>query len=143
MLTHLYWLLLVLVVLAVFYLVALRLKQLKLALILVLALGLSGHLFYFFYLEQVLVKRFGGSMSLNLPQETYHLGVTWKEDNLWIHTYYPATNECVFREYSRGRMMEGEVRLRNCNPWPAPQSERPASDLPQASLPQPTSEVSQ
>lgn len=116
MLANLYWLLVVAVLLGVFYLISVRLGKLKIALIVALVMGVLSHSFYYFYLEQILVKRYGGSMSLNVPDGQHHIGVTWKGDNLWIQNYNPATNECIFREYSRGSVLEGEVRIRNCNP---------------------------
>lgn len=116
MLANLYWLLVVAVLLGVFYLISVRLGQLKVALLVALIMGVLSHGFYYFYLEQLLVKRYGGSMSLNVPEGQHHLGVTWKGDHLWIQNYDPKTNECIFREYSRGSFLEGEVRIRNCNP---------------------------
>ncbi|SFC16562.1 hypothetical protein SAMN05660443_1696 [Marinospirillum celere] len=116
MLANLYWLLVVAVLLGVFYLISVRLGKLKIALIVALVMGVLSHSFYYFYLEQILVKSYGGSMSLNVPDGQRHIGVTWKGDNLWLQNYNPATNECIFREYSRGSVLEGEVRIRNCNP---------------------------
>lgn len=116
MLANFYWILVVLLVLGLFYLVGMKFGKLKPALILALLLAVCSHLFYYYYLEQMLVKRWGGSMSIQVPEGQYHIGVTWKDDHLWIQNYDPATNECIFREYSRGSVLEGQVRLRNCNP---------------------------
>lgn len=116
MLTHLYWLCVVIVVFGSFYLVAVRLGQVKAALVVAVVLGVISHSFYYFYLEQLLVKRYGGTMSLTQPAGTYHMGMTWKDDHLWIQSYDPRTNECLFREYSRGSVLQGEVRVRQCNP---------------------------
>lgn len=124
MLANLYWLLVVAVLLGVFYLISVRLGKLKVALVVALVMGVLSHGFYYFYLEQILVKRYGGSMSLSVPEGQHHLGVTWKGDNLWIQNYNPATNECIFREYSRGSVLEGEVRIRNCNPLHLLQDEK-------------------
>ena len=131
MLANLYWLLVVALVLGVFYLISVRLGKLKIALIVALVMGAISHGFYYFYLEQVLVKRYGGSMSLSVPEGQQHIGVTWKDDHLWIQNYDPATNECIFREYSRGSFLEGEVRIRNCNPLQRGQVDaQPALPLP-------------
>lgn len=116
MLVNFYWVLIALLGLGVVYLLGIKLGKVKPALVLALVIAISGHLIYYFYLEQILVKRWGGSMSLQVPSGQYHLGVTWKDDHLWIQNYDPATNECIFREYSRGSLLEGQVKLRNCNP---------------------------
>lgn len=116
MLANFYWILVALVVLGAFYLIAMRLGKIKPALVVALLLAVMGHIFYYYYLEQMLVKRWGGSMQIQVPEGQYHIGVTWKDDNLWIQNYDPASNQCIFREYSRGSVLEGEVRLRNCNP---------------------------
>ncbi|WP_404417102.1 hypothetical protein [Marinospirillum sp.] len=116
MLTNLYWLVVVALLLGVFYLISVRLGKVKLALIVALVMGVLSHSFYYFYLEQILVKSYGGSMSLEVPEGQYHLGVTWKGDNLWIQNYDPAENRCIFREFSRGSMLEGQVVINDCNP---------------------------
>lgn len=117
MLTTLYWLIIFALILASFYLIAIRFSKLKPALVVTLVLAVISYSFYYFYLEQLLVKRYGGSMVITVPEGMHHLGVTWKDDHLWIENYDPIKNECVFREYSRGSMLEGQVKLRNCNPW--------------------------
>lgn len=116
MLTTLYWLVSLTGIFALFYLLAVRFSKLKIALIISLALALTSYSFYYFYLEQLLVKSYGGSMVITIPEGQHHLGVTWKEDHLWIENYDPIKNECIFREYSRGSMLEGKVILRNCSP---------------------------
>ena len=45
-----------------------------------------------------------------------HIAATWKDDNLWIENYDPATNRCIFTEYSKGNLLEGKVTIKNCNP---------------------------
>ncbi|WP_178006190.1 hypothetical protein [Marinospirillum perlucidum] len=116
MLTNLYWLVVVALLLGIFYLISVRLGRVRVALVVALVLGVLSHSFYYFYLEQLLVKRYGGSMSLQVPEGQYHLGVTWKGDNLWIQNYDPDNNNCIFREFSRGSMLEGQVVIKNCNP---------------------------
>jgi len=44
------------------------------------------------------------------------IAATWKDDNLWIENYDPATNRCIFAEYSKGNLLEGKVTIKNCNP---------------------------
>ena len=41
---------------------------------------------------------------------------TTREDNLWIENYNAETNTCIFREYSRGNLLQGKVTIKNCNP---------------------------
>lgn len=76
----------------------------------------AAGLFYYFYLEQMLVKRWGGSMAVNVPAGMYHVAATWKDDHLWIENYDPDKNQCIFQEYSRGNILEGKVVIKNCNP---------------------------
>ncbi|NLW05875.1 MAG: hypothetical protein GX029_11745 [Pseudomonadaceae bacterium] len=116
MLTNIYWVTALTIIFAVFYLIAVRFSMPKLAFIVVALLGITSHSFYYFYLEQLLVKHYGGSMVIQIPDGQHHLGVTWKDEHLWIENYDPIKNECIFREYSRGSVLEGQVKLRNCNP---------------------------
>ncbi|GLR64639.1 hypothetical protein [Marinospirillum insulare] len=118
MLTTFYWITSFTIIFAIFYLIAIRFSKPKPALVVTLVLALGSYSFYYFYLEQLLVKRYGGSMVIQIPDGQHHLGVTWKDDHLWIENYDPIKNECIFREYSRGSVLEGQVKLRNCNPWP-------------------------
>lgn len=71
---------------------------------------------YCFYFQQVFVKRWGGVMTFQVPEGHVHLAATWKDDNLWVENYDPATNTCHFREYSRGNLLQGKVTIQNCNP---------------------------
>lgn len=76
----------------------------------------AASMFYYFYLEQMLVKRWGGTMAVSVPSNMQHVAATWKDDNLWIENYDPQKNQCVFQEYSRGNILEGRVVIKNCNP---------------------------
>lgn len=116
MLSNIYWVVILAIIFTVFYLVAVRFSMPKIAFVTAAALGFASHSFYYFYLEQILVKHYGGSMIIQIPDGQHHLGVTWKDDHLWIENYDPIKNECIFREYSRGSVLEGQVKLRNCNP---------------------------
>lgn len=116
MVTYLYWFCVVALLCGVLFGIGVRLGKWKPALILAALIGLAGTLAYYFWLQQVFVKRFGGTMSITIPADHYHLNATWKDDNLWIEDYNPQTNECIFREYSRGNMLQGKVVLKNCNP---------------------------
>jgi hypothetical protein len=116
MVTYFYWIFVVAISGGTLYLLGFRLQQWLPALVISGVLGLSCVGFYYFYLQQMLVKRWGGSMSITVPDGLQHIAATWKGDNLWIQNYDPQTNTCIFQEYSRGNMLQGEVRLRNCNP---------------------------
>jgi len=81
-----------------------------------------GFLAYYFYFEQVFVKRYGGVMSITVPDGQQHILATWKDDNLWIENYDPATNTCHFNEYSKGNLLQGKVMIKNCDPIAVQQS---------------------
>ena len=91
-------------------------KAAAIAAALVLFVGWVG---YYFYLEQIFVKRYGGVMTIRVPEGQRHIAATWKEDNLWVENYDPQTNECIFSEYARGNVLEGRVTIKNCNPLAA------------------------
>ncbi|UCB55453.1 MAG: hypothetical protein JSW45_02685 [Thiotrichales bacterium] len=116
MVTYFYWALVFGLVAAALILIGYKLQEWKVAAItaaIVLVVGLGA---YYFHFEQVFVKRYGGVMSVSVPEGHLHLAATWKDDNLWIENYDPATNTCHFREYSRGNVLEGRVTIKNCNP---------------------------
>ncbi|MDO3382938.1 hypothetical protein [Gilvimarinus algae] len=71
---------------------------------------------YYFHFEQVFVKRYGGVMKIKVPDGQQHIAATWKDDNLWVENYDPATNTCHFNEYSKGNLLQGRVTIENCNP---------------------------
>lgn len=75
-----------------------------------------GWVAYFFYLQQIFVKHYGGMMRIAVPAGQRHIAATWKEDHLWIENYDPQKNVCYFYEYSRGNLLEGKVMITNCNP---------------------------
>ena len=116
MITYLYWLVVIGAAFGLIFLFGARFASWKGAAIgggLVLFVGWAA---YFFYFEQIFVKRYGGVMSIRVPAGMQHIAATWKDDNLWIENYDPAKNECVFAEYSKGNMLEGRVTIKNCNP---------------------------
>lgn len=116
MITYLYWLLVIALMAGVIYVAGYKLQNWKNSLIGALAVLLVGTLAYYFHFEQIFVKRFGGVMSITVPDDQLHLAATWKGDNLWIENYDPKTNTCHFREYSRGNLLEGHVIIKHCNP---------------------------
>ena len=116
MVTYLYWLLVGAVVIGALFGIGVRMGKWKPAVVVSLILLVTGTLMYYFWLEQVFVKRFGGRMSVTVPEGQYHISATWKADNLWIENYDPEKNECIFGEYSRGNVLEGKVIIKNCSP---------------------------
>jgi hypothetical protein len=116
MITYLYWATVLLLVGAVLFLVGKKLESWKIAvpasaLILVVAWAA-----YYFHFQQIFVKRWGGVMTVHVPDGQHHLSATWKDDNLWIENYDPATNTCHFTEYSKGNLLQGHVTIKKCNP---------------------------
>jgi len=120
MVTYFYWGLVFAAAILVVWLFAARLDQWRGALVgagIVLFVGWAA---YFFYFQQVFVKRWGGVMSVAVPDGQHHITATWKDDNLWIENYDPQTNRCIFTEYSKGNLLEGKVTIKNCNPLMPP-----------------------
>jgi len=116
MITYFYWSLIVLLALLPFYLIGVKAKQWKIASAASVLVFLIGWAAYFFHFQQLFVKRWGGVMTISVPAGQYHMGATWKDDNLWIENYEPATNTCHFQEYSKGNLLQGKVTIKNCNP---------------------------
>lgn len=116
MITYLYWLAVVAAALGALWLIGFVARRWLPGVLTAAAIVLVGVIAYFFYYQQIFVKRWGGVMSISVPAGQYHMGVTWKDDNLWIENYDPANNTCEFREYSRGDLLQGRVILKNCNP---------------------------
>lgn len=116
MTTYIFWFLLVSISLAIVMGLGVKYRQWKFGMAVGAVVLLAGSLWYFLWLEQVLVKRFGGVMHVTAAEGTRHLGSTWKDDNLWIESFNPADNTCELREYSRSGLLEGRVVIRDCNP---------------------------
>lgn len=75
-----------------------------------------GYVAYTSYFENMMAKRWGGVLNVQTPAGELHILSTWKDDNLWLETYLPDENICIFREWSKMGVLEGEVRIKNCNP---------------------------
>ncbi|MEX2481468.1 MAG: hypothetical protein WD928_11470 [Gammaproteobacteria bacterium] len=116
MITYLYWAAVIALVVAVMTVLAGRMNDIRMALIVSAVILISGWAAYYFHFQQIFVKRFGGVMSVSVPAGQRHISATWKDDNLWIENYDPETNTCIFSEYARGNLLEGRVRIKNCNP---------------------------
>jgi hypothetical protein len=116
MITYLYWALVIALVIAAMALLAGRMNNIRLALIASVAILAAGWGAFHFHFEQLFVKRFGGVMSISVPDGQHHIAATWKDDHLWVQNYDPVTNTCIFSEYARGNVLEGRVLIKNCNP---------------------------
>jgi len=114
--TYLYWAIVIAAMALALWLVGGLLKQWGAALVLAALICLVGAAAYYFHYQQILVKRWGGVMQVSVPDGHRHLGVTWKEDHLWIESFDPASNTCEFREHSRGDVLQGRVIIKNCHP---------------------------
>jgi hypothetical protein len=116
MITYLYWIGLVALIIAVIYGMGVKANSWKTAVIVALVLLAVGWGSYAFHFQQIFVKRYGGEMTIRVPDGQLHIGVTWKDDNMWIENYDPKTNTCIFSEYSKGNLLQGRVIIKNCNP---------------------------
>ncbi len=116
MITYVYWFLLVVLVLGVFMGLGVRFGLWKLGFAAGILIALVGTGSYYFYFEQIFVKRYGGVMPISTPAQRLHLGITWKDDHLWVETWDPKENNCYFGEYSRSHILQGEVIIHDCNP---------------------------
>jgi len=116
LITYLYWAAVLGLAVAVIVLVGVKLANLRAALAVSAAVLVVGWAAYYFYLQQVFVKRWGGVMAISVPEGQHHIAATWKDDNLWVENYDPKSNTCVFTEYSRGNLLQGRVVIKDCNP---------------------------
>ena len=116
MITYLYWAAVMALALGALWAGAVSIGKPLGGLVAAVAILVAGWLAYSFHFENVFVKRWGGVMSVTVPDGQHHLGATWKDDNLWVENYDPASNTCEFREYSKGNLLQGRVIIKNCNP---------------------------
>lgn len=116
MITYAYWTLIVALMLGTLWLLGIRQQSWRSGLAAAIAVLGLGSGAYFFHYQQIFVKNWGGVMTIKTPPGYYHIGTTWKDDNLWVETFNPSDNSCHFNEYSRGDLLQGEVVVRNCNP---------------------------
>ncbi len=116
MVTYLYWIVIIALAFSLLLLIGYKAEEWKIAAIACISVLTIGFVAYHFHFQQVFVKRYGGVMTINVPEGELHLAATWKDDNLWIENYNPLSNTCHFREYSRGNLLQGQVTIKNCNP---------------------------
>jgi hypothetical protein len=115
MITYLYWLAVIFAA-GLLGLAVGRFIGWKYAVLVVVVALLIGWLAFYFKYEQTFVKNYGGIMSIKVPEGQMHLSATWKDDHLWIENYDPKSNICYFSEYSKGHLLQGLVKIENCNP---------------------------
>lgn len=116
MVTYMYWGLAILLVVAVVYFIGIKMDKHGVAVVASIVIIMVASLAYYFHFQQLFVKNWGGVMSINVPAGQHHMGATWKGNNLWIENYDPVSNTCIFSEYSKGSLLEGRVKIKNCNP---------------------------
>ena len=116
MITYLYWIVIVALSSGMLFVFGHKMKEWKIASAAAMSILIIGYLTYTSYFQQIFVEQYGGVMTVKVPEGEIHLATTWKDDNLWIENYNPETNTCHFREYSGGNLLQGEVRIKNCNP---------------------------
>jgi len=116
MITYIYWIAIFTIVAAVFFVIGIKGKNWKVGSIIALLILIIGWGVYYFRLQQTFVKKYGGVMSIHVPQGQHHLAATWKDENLWVENYDPVSNTCIFSEYSKGNLLQGKVIIKNCNP---------------------------
>jgi hypothetical protein len=120
MITYIYWFFVIALAFGLVFFFGGRLGRWQGAAIAAALVLLIGWAAFYFFFQQVFVKRYGGVMTIRVPEGQQHIAATWKEDNLWVENYDPRTNECVFSEYSKGSVLEGRVTIKNCNPLARP-----------------------
>jgi len=116
MITYAYWLLVLVLAGAALGVLGVQMKAWKPAVAAAALILVVGWAAYYFHFQQIFVKRWGGVMTISVPEGERHMMATWKDENLWIENYDPATNTCHFREYSKGNLLQGRVTIKNCNP---------------------------
>jgi hypothetical protein len=116
MITYFYWGCVIVLVMLAMFLIGGKLANWKMAFGAAAIILLAGWGAYYFHFQQIFVKRYGGVMSVTVPDGLQHIAATWKDENLWIENYDPEKNTCYFEEYSKRNMLEGRVSIKNCNP---------------------------
>ncbi len=116
MITYFYWGCVIALIMIAMFVIGGKLANWKMAFIAAAIIVLAGWAAYYFHFQQIFVKRYGGVMSVTVPNGLQHIAATWKDENLWIENYDPEKNVCYFEEYSKRNVLEGRVSIKNCNP---------------------------
>ena len=81
----------------------------------IMVIVMLGCLMFVFTGCQGAVRDFGGSMTLNLPENTKLEMITWKEDSLWYLTRPMTENDIAevhtFQQSSEFGVFEGTVTI--------------------------------
>lgn len=120
MVTYAYWIIVIGLSITALVVIGGAIGNWRVAGISAIVISVVGTGAYFFYFQQIFVKRYGGAMTVSIPAGQRHIATTWKDDNMWIENYDPATNTCYFTEYSRGNILQGQVIIKQCNPLSRP-----------------------
>lgn len=116
MITYIYWLLVIILIITAIFFVGIRMDAWKVTFVISILILIMAWGAYYFHFQQIFVKKWGGVMSVFVPDGQHHIHATWKDENLWIENYDPKTNTCHFREYSKGNLLQGNVQIKNCSP---------------------------
>lgn len=73
-------------------------------------------LLWYAVFENIAARKWGGTLTIHLPENARLMNMTWKEDSVWYLYYDPASGTCVFKEDSRHGLIEGGVVVKSCNP---------------------------
>jgi hypothetical protein len=57
-------------------------------------------------------RSFGGTETVELPENRILINCTWKQDDLWLLTKDTITGKMYFNEKSSWGMMEGEINFK-------------------------------
>jgi hypothetical protein len=57
-------------------------------------------------------RNFGGTETVELPENRILINCTWKQDDLWLLTKDTITGKMYFNEKSSWGMMEGEINFK-------------------------------
>src|SRR5699024_12347462 len=107
MITYLSWLLLVGLIFATLFGLGAYKGWWKPATIISIILLFVGTATYYFYFEQMFVKRWGGTMNVHIPEGHMHMQATWKGDNLSMENYDTVKTERIFGAFSRSCVLDG------------------------------------
>lgn len=58
-------------------------------------------------------RTFGGTETVELPENRILLNATWKESNLWVLTKDTVTGQTFFNEKSSWGALEGTIEFKN------------------------------
>ena len=116
MITYAYWFLVIALIAAVVFFVGFRMDAWKATFVVSAVILLTGWGAYYFHFEQIFVKKWGGVMSVSVPDGQRHISATWKDENLWIENYDPEKNICHSVNIPKAIYCRAECRLKTVIP---------------------------